>query len=148
MSKCMPMLFFPPLKLHWKVVLGCSSWIASLPHQISSHSVEKCARRWNRKVLLYADHLTPSQGHGHRKRYTMVEVNCACEHGRYERFWLKRLHAMSNIKGFAMQVGRTDTLLTWIKKKTTKTNKQKTKTKKDRCEGGSVGGRETRNEHV
>ena len=36
----------------------------------------------------------------------MVEVNCACKHGRYEKMWLNSLCVMSNAEVFAMQDSR------------------------------------------
>ena len=38
---------------------GCSIWIAWIPQQISSCSVEKCGRKWIKEVLLCADLVTP-----------------------------------------------------------------------------------------
>ena len=55
--------------------------------------VEKHVRKLIR--LLSADLVTPSQGPGHWKLYTMVEVNGAYKHDRYEQVWLKSLHAIT-----------------------------------------------------
>ena len=75
-------------------------------------SDEKYARKWSEQVLLHADLVTPSQGHGHGKWYQIVEVKGVYKHGRYEKNWLKSLHIMSNVKVFAIQdsqlVGQTN----------------------------------------
>ena len=54
-------------KAHKKVISGPSIWIASSPYTISSHSVEKCVRKWSQELSLCADLVTPSPGQGHWK---------------------------------------------------------------------------------
>ena len=57
-SECMPILKFLEAdssyfswlhNSHLTVVSGCSTWIASPPHQISSHKVQECARKWTNR---------------------------------------------------------------------------------------------------
>ena len=74
-------------KSYFKVFSGCSASNASSPHQISSWSHKKCARKWSQYVLLCADLVTPKQGQGQQKWYKIVEVNGPYMHGRNEQIW-------------------------------------------------------------
>ena len=74
--------------------------IASSPHQISTWSVEKWARKWNQKVLLSTD-WPCGYGESHWKCFKTEEVNHA-----YKQVWkslVENLYVMFDDKVFAMQ---------------------------------------------
>ena len=48
-----------------KIVSGCSTSNALSPHQISSHYIEKCVRKWSQHIMLCADLVTLRQCQGH-----------------------------------------------------------------------------------
>ena len=74
--------------------------IASSPHQISTWSAEKWARKWNQKVLLSTD-WPCGHGESHWKCFKTEEVNHA-----YKQVWkslVEKLYVMFDDKVFAMQ---------------------------------------------
>ena len=87
-------------KSYSKLTSGCSAWIASSPHQISSQLDGKCGRKWSQQISLRADHVTPRQGEGQWKWYKMIEVNGAYKHGWYEQIWLNSICEMLKILPF------------------------------------------------
>ena len=122
-----------------KVVSGCSAWTDSSPYQISSHSVEKCARKWRNRHCLVLTLWPPTKvmvtESGIKWSISMVTISMAS----IQKFGKTRLHAMSNVKDFAMKDGWTDgqrlarwtqlitqihTLLKWKKKKKKKNREE------------------------